>query len=304
MKNSLYLLLFASLFLIQCKTENSNALTNLESTLASEPSQANASNVIKEINRLISENKDDRGGNKELMLKGLKIAKEHKINSRAASFNTMLLRGYGNELTNKKEMILDLAGLMIANNREKAADVLYKAYVDLYPEDEQAQAQKSKIEAKVGEDINAYMITLAESIFIDPDQFGMNRLNSSEYVNACEAYALSYADEKSPEYLYKAAEIARSLRTFPKTLSLYDWIIESYPNYEKASTTLFLKGFVIENELQNDELARECYQEFLDKYPNDELADDVLFLLENLGKSNEEILKIIEEGQKAPIKEQ
>ena len=53
---------------------------------------------------------------------------------------------------------------------------------------------------------------------------------------------------------------------------------------------MFLKAFTYDNDLKKVEEARVLYNEFLKKYPNDEFADDTKFLLENLGKDDEEII--------------
>ncbi len=299
MNKFLAALLLSSILFLQCKTDNApktDTLADLEASLAAEPSPANANNVVKEINKLIA-NEESKTAKAALISKGLKVSKEHKLNSKTASFLTMAMRTK-DVAVDKKESILELANLMTANRRDKTANILFQAFADLYPEDTRSAAFAEKVKAMTGGDVHAYLLKTAENIFENPDEYGINRKSSSEYVNACEAYALAYDDEKAPEYLYKAAEIARSLRTFPKTLSLYDWIIDSYPTYEKTPTALFLKGFVIENELKNEDLARETYERFLADYPKHDLADDVTFLLDNLGKSNEEILELIEKNKK------
>ena len=61
---------------------------------------------------------------------------------------------------------------------------------------------------------------------------------------------------------------------------------------------MFLKAYVLENNLNDIERARETYNAFLAKYPTHHLADDVNFLLENLGKSDDEILELITKKQK------
>ena len=52
-----------------------------------------------------------------------------------------------------------------------------------------------------------------------------------------------------------------------------------------------MKAFTYDNEMGEKEKAKALYTEFLEKYPNDDFADDTKFLLENLFKSNEEIIQ-------------
>jgi TolA-binding protein len=77
-------------------------------------------------------------------------------------------------------------------------------------------------------------------------------------------------------------------------MSLYDWIIQYYPKSDKTASVLFLKGFILDSELSRKEEAKKVYNNFLEKYPGDSLANDVKFLLDNLGKSDQEIIKGLE----------
>lgn len=160
---------------------------------------------------------------------------------------------------------------------------------------EESLVAKSKIDPAVT-NLQNYIINIGEQITKgEVDKFGINRNAALKYVDACEAYALVYPNAPdAPNQLYKAAEIAKTIQTLPKLLSIYDWVIERYPDFEKTPTMYFLKGFVLENDLKNDAEAKKVYEEFIAKFPNHELRDDIDFLLEHLGKSDEEIRKIIE----------
>ena len=144
-----------------------------------------------------------------------------------------------------------------------------------------------------------YIDTIFEQVFRNPDQFGLNRSAALQFVDVAEAQALSDpCNPKSPDYLYRAGEIARSIRTLPKALGIYDWILEEYPDFIKTPTVYFLKGFILENNVEDKDGARQMYRQFIDKYPDHEMADGARFLLENLDKSDEQILEILEEKQK------
>ena len=73
--------------------------------------------------------------------------------------------------------------------------------------------------------------------------------------------------------------------------AIYDAIYTQYPQYEKAAQALFLKAFTYDNDLKDKGTAKALYEEFLQKFPNDDFADDTQFLLKNLGKNDEEIIK-------------
>jgi TolA-binding protein len=81
-------------------------------------------------------------------------------------------------------------------------------------------------------------------------------------------------------------------------IGCYKKVYEKYPNSKRAPFCLFMQGFIYENNLHSPEMAKKLYEEFMKKYPNNELAKDVKFALDNLGKSDEEIMNAIMDKQK------
>jgi len=117
-------------------------------------------------------------------------------------------------------------------------------------------------------------------------------------IEAYSAYVAAYPEDSiAPEYLFKKADLFRSLKDAGKSIETYNAIIEKYPDYKKVPYCLFLKGFIFENELNNTAKAKESYEAFLVKYPNHDLADDVQFSLNNLGKSPEQLIREFEKMQ-------
>lgn len=187
-----------------------------------------------------------------------------------------------------------LSSYMRENNKEVAADVLMQSLQSNFKDYTVSDDKKVEIS-----DIDAYIKGVGEKVFNSGSNNTINNEAAQTYVDACEAYALANPNSvAAPEFLYRASEVSRTLRSYSKTLSIYDWILETYPEYEKAATALFLKGFILDNDLKNIDAAKATYNEFLQKYPSNALADDVQFLIENIGKSDEEIMKAIEANKK------
>ncbi|MCB0680023.1 MAG: tetratricopeptide repeat protein, partial [Saprospiraceae bacterium] len=114
---------------------------------------------------------------------------------------------------------------------------------------------------------------------------------ANDFIGVCEIYGLLLpADQHTPDYLHEAAKTAGYIRSFPKALELYEWLYEKYPTHEKAAQALFMMGFTYDNEIKDIDKAKELYEAFIEKYPDNDFADDARFLLENLGKSDEEII--------------
>jgi tetratricopeptide (TPR) repeat protein len=102
------------------------------------------------------------------------------------------------------------------------------------------------------------------------------------------------SDTLSPEYLFRAAEVSSGIGNPVKAIELYKQVYEKYPSYKRSSYSLFLQGFVYENQLRDTANARKIYSLFIEKYPSHPLARDVKFSIDNLGKSEEELIREFE----------
>ncbi len=101
-------------------------------------------------------------------------------------------------------------------------------------------------------------------------------------------------DSLSVNYLSKAGEIARIQRQYEEAISIFDKIEKNYPNTKAAAAAMFMKAFTLDNDLKKLEEAKAAYEAFIQKYPNDDFTDDAQYLLKNLGKSPEELVKEFE----------
>jgi len=288
------------LFFVACKqephSEASGELAVLEKAVEESPNGENISNLLAAYNASIRNPETSRKELKHILEKACKVTIDQGWDKELVGFSSTFLKEFPAEPGNE-DRIFRLIGLMEARNQLVAAQTLRYGFLEAFPESPHADSVRVKIDTTVT-DTEKFIEQLANRVFVDAAEVGLNPLFSREYVNACEAFVLVLPSRaNAPRYLFNAAEVSRTLKTFDKTLYLYDWIIEKYPKYEKAPTALFLKGFILENELNNKEKAIETYREFLQKYPSNELADDVQFLLDNIGKSNEEILEMIEKKQ-------
>ncbi len=121
---------------------------------------------------------------------------------------------------------------------------------------------------------------------------------AKEYIVACEEYASKFpTDTLAPVLLLKAAETSRNIRDYDTALKIYDQIINDFPTYEKAPQAMFLKAFTVDDNMGKKEEAKVIYENFLEKYPDDDFAESARFMLDNLYKSDAEIIKGFEEGK-------
>ena len=102
-------------------------------------------------------------------------------------------------------------------------------------------------------------------------------------------------DSISPIYLFKSGEMFRAANNGKMSVKYYQRLIDEYPYSEKVPVAIFLQGFVYENILTDMVNASKFYKLYLEKYPNGEFAKDAAVLIENLGKSPEEMIKEFEQ---------
>lgn len=122
---------------------------------------------------------------------------------------------------------------------------------------------------------------------------------SKSFVDLAEKLAAKHpGDTLAALPLYRAAEVVRAMNDPKRAAAIYEQVHQSYPTFSKAAESLFMLAFTYDEDLNDMGKAKETYEKFLKLYPNNSFADDTKMLLENLGKSDEEILKDLEEKAK------
>lgn len=127
------------------------------------------------------------------------------------------------------------------------------------------------------------------------EKTGFDRSTANAVVTLYANYARTYPDDPaSPEYLFKAGEISSSLNQSEKAIAYFDTLYTKYPKFDKAPYSLFLQAFIYENQLKNLDKARKLYNLTIHKFPNHQVALDSKASLQNLGKSEEELIREFE----------
>lgn len=299
MRGIVLLILLCGLFACQPESKDQDIvqLERLQQELELQPSEERARNLLKGINGYISKHYKDEELIQPYLTQGADVAKEYGFLDMAPNYLLPLLRSKNasGDLLSRR---LELGDVMININKQHASNIIYGQLLKTNPDNPEVQKRKVLIDSTALAQEN-YIQYLFDQLLVNPDEFGINRTSALKYVDAAEAFALVSPDHpQAADYLYKAAEVARSMRTMPKAMSIYDWILDSYPDYEKTPTVVFIKGFIMEQDFKKVEEAKEIYTMFLERYPDHQMASSAKFLLENLGKSEDEILKDIESRQK------
>lgn len=144
----------------------------------------------------------------------------------------------------------------------------------------------------------ARMKTLLGEVAEDPRNIDQEK--ADRYVAEAENYATAHRGDTSAVYfLFKAAEVATLQRKYDKAIDLYGLIEAEFSNHPRAPQALFMQAFTYDENMGRQEQARAIYEQFIRKYPDHDFADDAQVMLDNLGKTDEEILRELEARQRA-----
>ena len=142
-------------------------------------------------------------------------------------------------------------------------------------------------------------ILQVNKVLLDSNQH-IIKVNALKFVRLTQAFIGEKADSsKVIKYAIQGAEVAVNIGEYQKAIQSYDLLIKQFPNHPKlVANALFAKAFVLENNMKDIEGARKIYQSILDKYPNQEIAKTIPATLQNLGKSEAELLKMLKNKNK------
>jgi TolA-binding protein len=107
----------------------------------------------------------------------------------------------------------------------------------------------------------------------------------------CEKILVQYPSGKYASWArFGLAESYRFKNQPREALNNYKMFIEQYPDMQPSALSLFLVGYIYNNNLQVPDSAKIFYEKFLMKYPSHDLVPTVKFELENLGKDPSQVL--------------
>lgn len=124
----------------------------------------------------------------------------------------------------------------------------------------------------------------------------LNNEVATELIAAYTDYANKNAgDEKSPDYLFKALELAVNMKDANKSLDILSSMENSYSQYEKTPTAIFMvASLVCEDVLGDYGRAKGMYEKIIQKYPDCEWVETAEQAIKNLGKTPEELIREFE----------
>ncbi len=133
----------------------------------------------------------------------------------------------------------------------------------------------------------------------------IRRTVAGQYIQTASQWIETARDTaRAAKYGFQAADVARNTGDFDKAIAIYDRLEQRFGAHRDiGAKALFAKAFVLDNNLKQIDRARQAYQAVLDKYPDAAIARQVPAALQALGKSEEELLKMLKEKSRASLKD-
>lgn len=137
-----------------------------------------------------------------------------------------------------------------------------------------------------------YQINELELLLQEAEDVNRTQEEAETYIALIQSFAASYPkEEKTPELLFRAGDVSVGLKQYEQAITIWDQLIQYYPEHTLHARSLFFKGFVFDTKLSDIERARTAYRLFLDSYPEHELSATASLLLQQLGSTDQELIE-------------
>ncbi len=290
MKNTFNLLLI-SLLLFSCSSEPAvmTPISIAEKAYAEGSTPQTLNNLSAAYSEFLLANPtSEKATDYRMKLADLQI-KGNRFGAALENLKAILKSDFSSEYSPEAALKLaDIYGDNLKNSQGQSA--VYQGYIASFPNHEKAGEVMKKIAANPV-DMNAMLEDLGSKIYSDKT----NRIDTkvaNDFINIAEIHALLMPKSpKSAEYLHDAGRTAGYMRSFPKAIDLYSWVVDKYPNNEQTANSTFMLGYTYDNDMKDYGEARKYYEQFLSKYPEHDLAASAKVLLENLGVPDDEIIE-------------
>lgn len=100
--------------------------------------------------------------------------------------------------------------------------------------------------------------------------------------------------EMAPEFLFRAANVARSFKEYDQALAFYQRILKNHGSYQNKIETEFLIAFMYDNDFKDKEKAKAEYQRISQTYPDHIFGIQAAQRLEHIDLTDEELIELFE----------
>lgn len=117
---------------------------------------------------------------------------------------------------------------------------------------------------------------------------------ANQQMELCAEFAVRFPnDTAAANYLYWGGNAARMTQSFQAAINMYNQFIQAYPSHKKRPEVMFVKGFVLAEELNEKDKAKKAFEQILIKYPTHSLAEDAKAMITQLYMNDDELLEFL-----------
>jgi len=144
-------------------------------------------------------------------------------------------------------------------------------------------------------DVASRIKAMEDSVF---ESMTFDRRKAQALVDVYKAYANAYPEDSlAPDYLFRAANVAKSMHEGEESIKLYDRVIKNYPSWKRLADVYYLKAFTIDSELDRKGEALMAYKEVIARFPDHAFAKDAKIMIENLQYTDEQLIQRFQQMQ-------
>lgn len=144
-------------------------------------------------------------------------------------------------------------------------------------------------------DAQARIRAMEDSVF---QTLSFDERKARALIDVYKAYATANPyDTVSAEYLFRAANVAKSMHDGEQSVKLYDRIARDFPSWKRLPDVLYLKAFTIDSELGNKGEAEMAYRAVIEAYPSHPFAKDAHQMIKNLQYTDEQLIEMFQARQ-------
>lgn len=160
----------------------------------------------------------------------------------------------------------------------------------------QPSSQPDENQTSASDTVNCYSL-FVQAKQLDSTIMVANHLDpelGNKAIQAFSSYATHCKDSTwAPVYLFKAGQIAKAIHDIPKSKMYFEKCIDAYPNFANRPAVMFMLAQLYDEAglLNNEDEARKIYEKIIFLYPNSEWSLAAQAAINNLGKTDEELIR-------------
>ncbi len=164
----------------------------------------------------------------------------------------------------------------------------------------------TQVETKVKSEVQLATFTpttlAVEIAILEQDLESKNTPNRKEKTAELIDFYTSYFslfpnDSMTADMLFRAGNQCVNLSRYDDAIGYYNRLDVSYRNYQKRPESLYLQGFIYDTYKNEYGNAKEKYERLIKLYPEHALAVQAKLSIENLGLTDEELIRKFEKNQ-------